>query len=141
MKKNGRVSVALHSLIHLFYADGPVTSEDLGGCQNTNPVIIRRVLGELEQARVVSSEKGHGGGWVLLKKPKDISFQEVFEALDESLLPPPIVLDDDEHCLIMRSISGAMDEFLEEAEVLLAKKLSRLNLKQIIEKIQPGDLA
>ncbi|MEC7275656.1 MAG: Rrf2 family transcriptional regulator [Bdellovibrionota bacterium] len=135
MKKNSRVSVALHSLIHLSSVDRPLTSEELGECQQTNPVIIRRALGELKKAGIVTSEKGHGGGWTIIKKLKDISFQDIFKALDDSLLPAPIVLEEDEHCLIMKSLASTMDEFLEEAEILMAKKLSKLNLKQMMDTI------
>lgn len=137
MKKNSRASVALHSLIHLFYLDRPVTSEELGECQMTNSVIVRRVLGDLKKAGIVSSEKGHGGGWVALKKPNDISFQDVFEALGDSLLPPPMKLEEGERCLILRSVAGAMDEFLCEAEILLSKKLSKIRLSDIMKSIEP----
>lgn len=135
MKKNSRAYVALHSLMCLIHSEKALTSEELGRCQNTNPVIIRKVLGELKKANIVSSEKGHGGGWVILKKPKDISFQDIFDALGESLLPPAILLDKEEHCLVMKSIAGAMDDFLIEAKVILSKKLRKIRLIDMIDEI------
>ncbi len=131
MKKNSRISVAIHSLIHLSYAQRALTSEEIGECQNTNPVIIRRILGELKKANLVSSEKGHGGGWIISRAPKDISFEEIFEAMKESLLPAPISLDKNEHCLVMKQIATTMDDFLEEAKVLLDQKLSKVHLSDI----------
>ena len=136
MKKNSRTSVALHSLICLARADKPMTSEELGRCQNTNPVIIRKVLGELKKSSLVTSEKGHGGGWVALKSPKDVSFQDVFDALDESLLPPGLAIDKSEQCLIMKNMAGAMDDFLAEASALLSKKLKKIRLQDILEEIE-----
>lgn len=135
MKKNSKVSVALHCVLHLSLAGKPVTSEELGRCQNTNPVLIRRILGDLKKAGIVDSEKGHGGGWIVLKDPKSISFQDIFNALEESLLPRPMELEQDEKCLIMKSLSGTMDEFLEEADQLLSKKLSKVSVQSIIDQI------
>ena len=136
MKKNSRSSVALHSLVSLVKADRPLTSEELGECQNTNPVIIRKVLGELKKKGIVSSEKGHGGGWVVLKSPKEISFHDIFQALNESLLPPGISLDKDEHCLIMKSVAETMDDFLIDAKILLEKKFKKILLQDIVDGIK-----
>ncbi|CBW26029.1 conserved hypothetical protein [Halobacteriovorax marinus SJ] len=135
MKKNSRTSVAIHSVLHLSMMDRPVTSEELGQCQNTNPVMIRRILGDLKKAEIVDSEKGHGGGWILLKSPKAITFQDIFMALNDSLLPSPIELDEGENCLIMKEICSTMDEFLDEAEILLAKKLSKITIQSLINQI------
>ncbi|MBD63878.1 MAG: transcriptional regulator [Halobacteriovoraceae bacterium] len=135
MKKNSKVSVALHALVHLIKMNRPVTSEELGSCQQTNPVIIRRILGEFKKAGIVDSEKGHGGGWIVLRDPSKISFLEIFDLLDESLLPSPLKLDPDEHCLIMNSMADVMDEFLEEALPLLRKGLSKVTIEDISKKI------
>jgi Rrf2 family protein len=135
MKKSSRISVALHAILHLSIVKLPVTSEHLGQCQNTNAVQIRRILGDLKKAGILDSEKGHGGGWVLLKKPSDITFQMVFEALGESLLPSPINLSKNESCLIMHSLCSAMDDFIEDADILMAKKLSKISIQSLINKI------
>lgn len=136
MKRNSKVSVALHALIHLIKKAEPVTSEKLGECLATNPVVIRRVLGELKKADIVASEKGHGGGWVVTKDPKHITFYDIFESLNESLLPAPIVLGDDESCLIMETIANTMEEFLAEADTLLANKLKRISIDDVVQKIR-----
>lgn len=135
MKKNSKTSVAIHSVLHLALAKKPITSEDLGACQNTNPVLIRRILGKLKKVGIVDSEKGHGGGWILLKKPKNISFQDIFLALDDGLLPAPMDITGNEHCLVLRTISSTMDEFLEEADQILSKKLTKISLQSLIDQI------
>lgn len=135
MKKNSRISVALHATLHLSMAKKPVTSEELGRCQNTNSVLIRRILGDLKKAGIVHSEKGHGGGWSILKEPSFISFQSVFEALGESLLPKPIKLDKNEECLIMQSLCSTMDDAISEADKLMAKKLSKISIQSLIDQI------
>jgi Rrf2 family protein len=135
MKKNSKISVAIHSVLHLALINKPVTSEYLGGCQNTNPALIRRILGELKKAGIVDSEKGHGGGWTLLKNPKSISFQDIFIALNDSLLPKPMELEEDESCLVLQAISSTIDEFIEEADSLLAKKLAKISIQSLIDRV------
>ena len=43
-----------------------MTSEYIAGSVNTNPVVIRRLLGSLRGAGIVESRTGVGGGWSLL---------------------------------------------------------------------------
>ena len=61
MKRDSRLSVALHALLHMADARAPMTSEQLargGG----NPAAIRRTMAGLREAGLVRSEKGRGGG-------------------------------------------------------------------------------
>lgn len=133
MKKNSRASVALHALAHLVKRQAPVTSEDLGKCLQTNPVVIRRVLGELKKKGIVGSGKGHGGGWVVTKPPKQISFNEVFDALGEKLVPEAPKPDKDEQCLIMKTLALIMSDFLSDAEALLDNRLKKISVHDIVK--------
>lgn len=135
MKKNSKDSVALHCLIHLIKSDGPQTSEDLALCSQTNPVVVRRILGELRKSGIVSSEKGHGGGWSLSSDPKKVSLLDVYQALGESLLPDPPDLLKDEKCMILKTLAKTMDEFLIDAHALLNTRLNRIKLEDIAKQI------
>jgi Rrf2 family protein len=135
MKRNSKISVALHALVHLTKRNEPITSQVLGECLNTNPVVIRRVLGELKALDIVSSVKGHGGGWLVTKDPKTITLYDVYDSLNERLLPSPFKLEDDDNCKVMNAIAGTMDDLLEEATKLLTKKLKKVSLEDIVKKI------
>ena len=67
MRKDSRLSRALHVLVHLNDADKPVTSETIAEMLSTNPVVVRRMLGLLRDQDYVASTKGHNGGWTLAK--------------------------------------------------------------------------
>ena len=55
--------MAVHVLAVLAYKDGDrVTSELLARSVNTNPVVIRRLLLALQEARLVETRKGAGFG-------------------------------------------------------------------------------
>jgi len=69
MKRNERLSVALHVLLHM--AERPsaaMTSEEMAACVGTNSVVIRRTFAGLREAGIVSSVKGHGGGWRIARR-------------------------------------------------------------------------
>lgn len=87
MKRNSRLSLALHTLSHM--AGDPSktrTSADIADHAGTNPVVVRRVLGKLREAGMLTSEKGHAGGWKLARAPETITLADVYLALDESLI-------------------------------------------------------
>lgn len=62
MKRNSRLSLALHTLGHMAGApEHTRTSADIADHAGTNPVVVRRVLGKLRDAGLLTSEKGHAG--------------------------------------------------------------------------------
>ena len=76
MKRDSRLSGMLHILIHLAEAEAPVPSEKLALAMQTNAVVVRRVMAGLRDAGLVSSSKGHGGGWVLARDPAQVSLRD-----------------------------------------------------------------
>jgi Rrf2 family protein len=81
---SSRVAVAVHVLAYLAWrSDGPSTSERIAESVNTNPVVVRRILGALRNAGMVSVQPGVGGGAVLARQPHDISLLEVYRAVED----------------------------------------------------------
>ena len=81
MKRDGRLSGVLHVLLHMADAKGPVTSDVLAKAMDTNPVVIRRTMAGLREHGYVTSEKGHGGGWVLACDLAKVTLRDVYTAL------------------------------------------------------------
>lgn len=114
MKRNSRLSLALHTLGHMAGdPDRLRTSADIAEHAGTNPVVVRRVLGKLREAGLLLSEKGHSGGWRLAKPPSSITLADVYVALDESLIatnaPQDVSSCAVEHALVQR-VSSVMQE-------------------------------
>ena len=87
MKRNSRLSLALHTLSHMAGdPDRMRTSADIAEHAGTNPVVVRRVLGKLREAGLLLSEKGHAGGWRLAKPAESITLADVYLALEERLV-------------------------------------------------------
>lgn len=137
MKRDGKLSVALHILAHLAEAGAqPTTSEALAAHSQTNPVVIRRSLAGLREAGIVTSVKGHGGGWTVARPAATISLREVYEVLGSrgELVPEPVAAPPG--CLIDATISNALDGFYAEAEVLLLRRLGEITLADLAVNVQ-----
>ena len=131
MKRNSRLSSTLHILVHM--AEKPeraLTSEQLANFIHTNPVVVRRTIAGLRDAGIVTSSRGHGGGWLLGRAPENISLAEISTALGETLLPFSTE-PESPGCLVEQAVIAVLDDFRIEAEKLLAQKLSRITLADL----------
>ena len=58
------------------------TSEGMAASAGSNPVHLRRVLGRLREAGLVSSRPGPGGGWQLLHAPEATTLADVWRVMN-----------------------------------------------------------
>ncbi len=138
MKRNSRLSLALHTLGHM--AGDPErlrTSADIAEHAGTNPVVVRRVLGKLREAGLLISEKGHAGGWRLARGPEQITLADVYLALDESLVASAGE-EDTPSCSVEHVLQRKVASVLEEIERSL---IERLAVTTIAEVRETGDMA
>ncbi len=83
MQISSRFTIALHILtcVEFFKEEHKVTSEFLAGSINTNPVIIRKILGQLKKAGLISVARGTGG--ITVNRPlPEITFLDVYQAIE-----------------------------------------------------------
>ncbi|MGX8705815.1 MAG: Rrf2 family transcriptional regulator [bacterium] len=83
MRISSRFTVALHifTCVDVFKDERKVTSEFLAGSINTNPVIIRNILSQLRNARLITVARGTGG--ITVNRPlNEISFFDVYQAIE-----------------------------------------------------------
>ncbi len=79
---NTQFAVAVHVLTLLAGAPGQVLpSALLAGSAGANPVHLRRVLGALRRAGLVSSWPGAHGGWQLEHSPDTLTLGDVWRAV------------------------------------------------------------
>ncbi len=83
MQISSRFTIAIHMLtvIGTFQDQGTVSSTVLANSVSVNPVEIRRIMLQLSDAGLIDVKRGRGG-IRLAKEPKDISFLDVFKAVD-----------------------------------------------------------
>src|SRR6218665_3693195 len=116
MKSSSQLSDVLHVLLHMAESPQPATSEALAAAMQTNPVVLRRLMGGLREAGFVSSAKGHGGGWVLTCPLDRITLRDVHAALGAPSLVSLGFREDRPECLVARAVNDALGAALQEAE-------------------------
>ncbi|MEM8656945.1 MAG: Rrf2 family transcriptional regulator [Pseudomonadota bacterium] len=132
MKRNSRLSLALHTLGHMASEPERVrTSADIAGHAGTNPVVVRRVLGRLREAGLLTAEKGHAGGWRLARSPQDITLADVYLALDESLVAA--APDDEEapNCSVEHALHRKVATVMKDIERNLIEQLSATTIAEV----------
>jgi Rrf2 family protein len=132
MRRDSRLSVALHVLLHLSELGGAVTSEALGPRLRMNPVVLRRTLAGLRDARIVRSVKGHGGGWSIARPLADVTLADVLAALGPTTLFGIGEHDARTKCPIERAVNRTIGAALDEAEALLVARLASISVEAII---------
>ncbi|MDD9717712.1 MULTISPECIES: RrF2 family transcriptional regulator [Dinoroseobacter] len=131
MKRNSRLSLALHTLSHMAgEPDRMRTSADIAEHAGTNPVVVRRVLGKLREAGLLTSEKGHAGGWRLARPPQDITLADVYLALDERMVATGNA-EDVPACSIEHALHRRVSSVLEEIEESLVQRLRETSISEV----------
>lgn len=131
LKRNSRLFLALHTLSHMAGKPDTVrTSADIAEHSGTNPVVVRRVLGRLRDAGLLSSEKGHAGGWRLACEPHNISLADVYTALDERLVASEKNASKPD-CSIEHALQQRVAEVLEDVEQSLIRRLGETSILDV----------
>ena len=131
MKRDSRLSVALHVLLHMEELGETISSETLGPKLDIHPVVLRRTLAGLREAGIVRSEKGHGGGWSLAHALSDVSLGDVYDALGTPAVFNIGPREESPGCLVEQAVNRALGRALEEAEARLRAQLRSISLADI----------
>lgn len=87
MTANSKLTTAVHALcwLELSRRRGVevLSSERVAASLDSHPVLVRRCLGELKTAGLVTSTRGPGAGWSLAKSAEEITMLDVYVALGE----------------------------------------------------------
>lgn len=137
MISNSRFAVASHILTLLAQNPAePVTSDYIAASVNTNPVVIRRVLGMLRSARLVTSQGGNGGGWRLVSAPAAITLRDVYRAVEEEPLFPLHHNEPNQNCPVGRHIQDALTGTFAAATEALEQELARTTVADLLRQVQ-----
>ncbi|WP_295811651.1 Rrf2 family transcriptional regulator [uncultured Nitratireductor sp.] len=131
MKRDSRLSSVLHALLHMAERDGPQTSETLAKCLGTNPVVVRRTMGLLRKARIVTSDRGPAGGWRITADLNEVTLRQLHAALGEPAFFAIGNRNETPECLVEQAVNAALDETFIKAEDLLLERFSEITLADL----------
>lgn len=131
MRKDSRLSGALHVLLHMAEQNGPVTSEVLALAMGTNPVVIRRIMAGLRERGYIRSEKGHGGGWMVACDLSKVTLRDIHTALGGRSLLAIGNRAESPDCLVEQAVNTALKQAFQQAEDLLLSRLGSVTLAML----------
>lgn len=137
MQISTRFSMAVHTLLVIGYfaPEQRATSTFIAKSVNANPVVIRRVLGQLKDAGLVEVEMGLGGA-TLARDAEQITLLDAYRAVESS----------EEHlfnfhedpnptCPVGRNIHAALDGELDAAQAALENRLAQTALADLLDRV------
>jgi Rrf2 family protein len=136
MQISSRFTLAVHifACIDTFKDDYKVTSDFLAGSTNVNPVIIRKILGQLKAAGLVEVARGSGGASIA--KPLDeISFLDIYHAVEcvEKGELFHFHENPSADCPVGRNIHGVLDDKLIRVQKAMEDELSSITMEDVIQ--------
>jgi len=99
-----KAQYAVYALVNLAkkYNQGPVLIKDISKEELIPQKFLENILLELKNAGYVSSKKGKGGGYYLIKEPQDVKLSEIIRKFDGAIALLPCVTyyyyEKCEHC-------------------------------------------
>ncbi len=132
-----KFSVAVHALILISESPNPIDSERMAKSVGTNASYIRKILGLLKKAAIVSSHRGITG-FSLSVPPEQLTLLRVYQAVTEE--PQCHLLDihqnASDQCVVGRHIKPVLTSMFEQAENAFTRALSEQTLAQCIAGIR-----
>lgn len=129
--------MAVHVLVMLAKnSDGNVKSECIAESVNTNAVVIRRLLCQLSSANLVVSQTGAAGGTRLAKNAKDISLNEIYQAVSTGEVFALHRQRPNQDCPVGKNIESVLCNLQKEIDKAIEEKLSERNLQSVLEIIE-----
>lgn len=135
MNTSHRFAVGVHIMALLASTEGPVPSSMIAGSVNTNPAMIRRILGMLGKAGLTTATMGSTGGAMLARPAAQISLLEIYRAVDEpgilalhSNAPNPA-------CEVGRGITVVLEGVIAKAENAMEAVIAGITVQDILQDI------
>lgn len=134
MQISSRFTLAVHIMlcIDTFKDEYKVTSDFLASSTNVNPVIVRKLLGQLKGAGLVEVARGTGGAAVA-KPLASITFLDIYKAVEcvESGELFHFHENPSEKCPVGRNIHHVLDDKLERVQQAMEQELASITLADV----------
>lgn len=137
MSISSRFAVGIHIIALLEVNKGGVnSSEFIAGSVNTNPVVIRKIMGMLKNAGIVTVRPGIAGA-ALAKELSDITLFDVYKAVN--VVQEKELFSIHEHpnpaCPVGRNIQNTIGSLFSNAQTAMEKALGNVTIEDVVKDI------
>jgi DNA-binding IscR family transcriptional regulator len=132
-----RFSIAVHTLSLIAVSPNDCTGDYIAGSVNTNPVVIRRIMGMLKKAGLVDVRPGVGGA-SLLKDPDQITLLDIYRAVNVTEENQLFRIHENPNidCPVGRNIEQVLLAELKDAQSVMEERLAQTTLDQLTGKLK-----
>ena len=134
MNVNSRFVVATHILAVLSIRKKE-KSGVIAKSVNTNPVVVRRIAGDLRKAGLIDSQTGPNGGLSLARRPEQITLRDVYEAVDDGDLFHLHYSDPMQACPVGGNIQDSLCCVFEETKAAVKEVLAARTVAQVADDV------
>lgn len=133
---NTRFALAVHCAGLIAFGDRKtVTSLSIAHSAGTNPVVVRRIVGQLVKAGIVDMRKGQGGGAMLARPAGKISLGEIYRAVERCPLLAVPEFGEKTPCSIAQLAAPVLRFFFGEAERAMVARLDKTRLSEVLDEV------
>lgn len=136
MAANSKVTIAAHALAWMGLNERMggewATSEQIANSVTTNPVVIRRLLGDLRAAGLVEARRGPGAGWRLRRSAESIDLGEVYDAVEGGPLFALHAATPNQNCPVGHGIRAALGPVYQGVEDAFRSQLARTTVADVL---------
>jgi Rrf2 family protein len=136
LSTRGRYGTRLMVDLAQHYAEGPVPLAEIAKRQDLSAKYLEQLIILLKGAGLIRSVRGRRGGYMLARRPEEISVGEIVETLEGKLSVVDCVLEPE---LCYRAVDCPTRDIWVGMTDMIKKQLFSLNLGTIIKQGTPVD--
>ena len=128
-----KFAVSIHIISMIAISEGtPITSDYIAGSVNTNPSLVRRLMGNLKAANLITT-KTKVGATGLAKPCSEISLLEIFRAVEQQQTLFAIHEDTNQKCPVGRKIGSVLSHVNQRTQDKMEAELASIYLSDLLD--------
>lgn len=135
MAANTRTATAVQILCVLSYRNNATTSEDIAQSLGTNPVVVRRLLKDMERAGLVALRQGKDGGVHLVVSPDTITLHRVFQAVEPDNTIFALRQGGNPRCPVNKSMQRLLTPVFDQIGTAVSATLGQTTIADLMESL------
>lgn len=120
------------------FSEEHVRSKDMAESIQTNPALVRKLLGLLKKAELVDSTPGPSKT-ILTRETKDITLYDIYLAVEDAQALFKIHENTSQACPVGRNIQSVMLGYTKKVEKVVSDEMKKITLADVIRDIKNKD--
>lgn len=137
MKNSYKTSDAIHILIYIEIYKGAreMTSTAIAKSVSSNPGVVRRLMAQLSQAGLISTQAGKAVP-ALTRKASEISLFEVYQAVETECHLLQVDQKTNPECELGRNIKSVLSDGYDQVQRAADDEMSKISLADLIHSVK-----